>query len=187
MLLDAFQGGYTHGNWVFVDEVIPDVDSYDFTSSYPYVLTTSLFPATEFKRCYINSVEDMNEKFAYLIKVRFYNISCKYYNTFISQSKCSYLENVAVDNGRVIRADIIEMTLTDIDFKFILDVYDIERYEIIESYNSVYGFLPKTFINFVLDKYVNKTKFKNVEGKEIEYVKEKNKFNSLYRLGYVSH
>jgi len=124
----------------------------------------------------------MLNDFAYLLKVRFNNIECKYYNTFISLSKCSLVKNVEVDNGRIVKADMIEITITDIDFRLFLDCYDYESYEILESYNSVYDYLPKTFINFVLDKYVNKTKFKNVEGKEIEYVKEKNKFNALYRL-----
>lgn len=184
MLLDAFQGGYTHGNWLFVDEIIHDVDSFDFCSSYPYCLVSHRYPATEFKRCFVKTREEMSKNFAYLLKVRFKNIECKYYNTFISQSKCSYVEDAVIDNGRIMKAKEIEMTLTDIDFYFILDSYDFYddgSYEIIESFNSVYDYLPKTFIDFVLEKYVNKTKFKNVEGKEIEYQKEKNKFNALYR------
>lgn len=186
MLLDAFQGGYTHGNWLFTDEIVHDVDSYDFTSSYPYVLVTHRYPSTEFKKCNIQNREQMDTNFAYLLKVRFYNIECKYYNTFISQSKCSYVDNSVVDNGRIVKADCIEITLTDIDFYFYLDSYNIERYEILESYNSVYDYLPKLFIEFVLEKYVNKTKFKNVVGKEIEYQKEKNKFNSLYGMSVTN-
>ena len=181
-----FNGGYTHGNWLFTDEVIHDVDSYDFTSSYPYVLVTHRYPSTEFKKCNIEKREQINPNFAYLLKVRFYNINCKYYNTFISQSKCSYVDNASIDNGRIIRADCIEITLTDIDFLFYLDSYNVERYEILESYNSVYDYLPKLFIEFVLEKYVNKTKFKNVVGKEIEYQKEKNKFNSLYGMSVTN-
>lgn len=156
----------THiGNWLFSDEIINDVDSYDFCSSYPYCLVSHRYPATEFKRCFVKTREEMSKNFAYLLKVRFKNIECKYYNTFISQSKCSYVEDAVVDNGRLMKAKEIEMTLTDIDFYFILDSYDIESYEILESFNSVYDYLPKTFINFVLEKYVNKTKFKNVERK----------------------
>lgn len=89
------------------------------------------------------------------------------------------------DNGRIIQADELEMTLTDIDFKLILDMYNCE-YEIVESYYSKYNYLPKQFIEFVLEKYVNKTKFKNVKGKELEYAKEKNKFNSLYGMSVTN-
>lgn len=77
------------------------------------------------------------------------------------------------------------MTLTDIDFYFILETYKCE-YEIIECYYSKYNYLPKQFIEFVLEKYVNKTKFKNVDGMEVEYAKEKNKFNSLYGMSVTN-
>ena len=46
--------------------------------------------------------------------------------------------------------------------------------------------MPKQFIEFVLEKYVNKTKYKNVEGMEVEYAKEKNKFNSLYGMSVTN-
>lgn len=82
-------------------------------------------------------------------------------------------------------ADELEMTLTDIDFYLIMEMYTCD-YEIIECYYSKYNYLPIQFINFVLEKYVNKTKFKNVEEKEIEYNKEKNKFNSLYGMSVTN-
>ena len=108
-------------------------------------------------------------------------MKCKYYNNFISLSKVTRIKNGRYDNGRIISADEIEIILTDIDFKFILQTYT-GRYEILESYYSRYDYLPKDFINFILDKYVIKTEYKDVEGKEVEYAIEKSKFNSLYRL-----
>lgn len=182
MLVDAFAGGYTHANYMYTDEVISNVDSYDETSAYPYVMVTSKFPMSEFKECHIKTVDDMIEKYAYLLKVTFHNLKCKYYNNFISASKCNNIVGALFDNGRIVSAKEVTITLTDIDFRFFLDVYDIESYEINESYYAIYKYLPKKFINFILEKYVNKTKFKNVKGKELDYVKEKNKFNSLYGM-----
>ena len=128
----------------------------------------------------------MIKKFAYILVVKFKNISCKYYNTFISESKCRYVKNGKYDNGRIIGADELEIVLTDVDFYFLLDSYKIEEYEIEESYYSIYDYLPKQFIEFVLEKYVNKTKYKNVEGMEVEYAKEKNKFNALYGMSVTN-
>lgn len=182
LLQEAFSGGYTHANWIYVDEILHNIESWDFTSSYPAVLVTCQFPSTEFKKCNIKNIKQMITRFAYLLVVEFKKIKCKYYNNFISMSKCRSIEKGVYDNGRIIEAECITITLTDVDFYFILDAYNYESYEIKESYYSVYDYLPKNFIEFVLQKYVNKTEFKNVEGMEIEYAKEKNKFNSLYGM-----
>lgn len=128
----------------------------------------------------------MLKNFAYIIVVKFKDIKCKYFNNFISQSKCKKIKNGKFDNGRIIKADEIEIVLTDIDFYFILDTHKYSSYEIIESYYSVYDYLPKTFIKFVLEKYVKKTQYKNVYGMEVEYSKEKNKFNSLYGMSVTN-
>lgn len=185
LLVQAFGGGYTHANWIYADEVLENVDSYDETSAYPYVLVTCRFPSSEFKPCNIKRKKDMSKHLCYLLVVRFYNIKCKYYNNFISASKCNYIKGAKYDNGRIISADEIEITLTDIDFYFILDTYK-GSYEIVESWFCNYAYLPKQFIEFVLQKYVNKTEFKGVAGKEIEYQKEKNKFNALYGMSVTN-
>lgn len=185
MLQDAFMGGYTHANWIYADEIIKDVDSYDETSSYPYVLTTCKFPSCEFRKCEIKKVNEMSKRLCYLLRVKFTNIKCKYFNNFISGSKCRNIRGAKYDNGRIISASELEITLTDIDFYFILDVYSC-NYEILECYFSTYNYLPKVFINFVLDKYENKTKYKDDPEHDLDYQKEKNKFNSLYGMSVTN-
>ena len=185
LLVRAFQGGYTHANWIYADEVLENVDSYDFTSSYPYVMTSFKYPMTEFVKEDVKTVDDMYRLYAYLLVVRFKNLKCKYFNNFISSSKCNYVKGCKYDNGRIIEAEEIEIVLTDIDFKFILDTYDCE-YEILESYSSIYGYLPNLLINFILDKYVKKTELKNVEEKHTEYQREKSMFNSIYGMSVTN-
>ena len=181
-LLEAFMGGYTHANYIYSDEVLEDVDSYDEASAYPYVMVTRRFPMTQFKECKITKREDLIDDFAYLIRVQFNNIKCKYYNNFISGSKCEEIRGGQFDNGRIIKARKIIITLTDVDFKFICDTYKFDSYEILESYYAAYNYLPKEFIMFILEKYYYKTKYKGVKGKELFYAIEKSKFNSLYGM-----
>ena len=185
-LCEAFLGGYTHANWIYADEVLEDVDSYDIASSYPYVLVSQKYPNSEFKPCKIKKREDMSKRLAYLLVVKFKNVKCKYYNNFISASKCRNLRGAKYDNGRLISADEFEMTLTDIDFYFYLDTYDLE-YEIIECYYSSMSYLPKTLINFILDKYVGKTELKGVEGREMEYGRIKGMYNSIYGMSVTNN
>jgi len=183
MLVDAFAGGYTHANYIYTDDVLKDVDSYDETSAYPYVLVTCKFPSTEFKRCNITKVEQMSSNFAYLVKVTITNIRSKFYNNFISSSKCVNIKGYPnYDNGRIISAKEVTIICTDIDLKFFLDAYSYDSYKIEECYYSIYNYLPIEYVNFILDKYVLKTKLKNVEGKELEYAREKGAFNSLYGM-----
>ena len=184
-LQEAFMGGYTHSSYMYTDEVLYKVKSYDETSAYPYVMVTYKFPSTEFRQCNIDNVDQMSNRLAYLLVVKFKNIKSNYYNSFISSSKCRNIKNANYDNGRIMSADELEITLTDVDFRFILDTHKCQ-YEILESYVSVYNYLPKQYINFILDKYVRKTQFKNVAGKEIEYQLEKGKFNSLYGMSVTN-
>ena len=185
MLVDAFAGGYTHSNYIYTDEILKNIDSYDETSAYPYVLVAYRFPSSEFKYCRARTKEELNPDLCYLLRVKFKHIRSKYYNTFLSMSKCKNIKGGKYDNGRIIEAEELETTLTDVDFYFYLEAYDLE-YEILECYWANKRLLPKTFINFVLDKYVAKTELKNVEGKEVEYSKEKNKFNALYGMSVTN-
>ena len=185
-LCEAFLGGYTHANWIYADEVLENVDSYDIASSYPYVLVTQKYPNTEFKKCNIKKREDMSKRLAYLLVVRFKNVKCKYFNNFISASKCRDLIGAKYDNGRLISALEFEMTLTDIDFYFYLDTYECE-YEILECYYSSMSYLPKTLIEFILDKYVGKTELKGVDGREMEYGRIKGMYNSIYGMSVTNN
>lgn len=186
LLIKAFAGGYTHANWIFANEILQNITSYDIVSSYPYVMSTHKFPSTKFRKCNITKREQMINSFAYLLKVKFYNIKCKYYNNFISQSKCTRIKNGKYDNGRIIFAEELEIVLTDVDFYFILYTHNCQ-YEILESYCSIYDYLPKDFIEFILEKYIKKTEYKNIEEKKLEYNLEKAKFNSLYGMAVTNN
>lgn len=186
LLCDAFLGGYTHANWIYADSVLENVDSYDIASSYPYVLVTQKYPNSEFRPCKIKKREEMSKRLAYLLVVRFKNVKCKYYNNFISASKCRNLRGAKYDNGRLISASEFEMTLTDIDFYFYLDTYDLE-YEILECYYSSMSYLPKTLIEFILDKYVGKTELKGIPEREMEYGRIKGMYNSIYGMSVTNN
>lgn len=178
----CFAGGYTHANYLYTDRIIENVDSFDETSAYPYVMVSSKnFPMSKFKKCNIKKYDDFLSCFCYIVKVRFKNIKSKYYNTFISQSKCLKIKNAKLDNGRIIECEECEIYCTEIDLKLYLSAYK-GTYEILESYYAKKGYLPKQFIEFILEKYIKKTEFKGVKGKELEYNLEKAMFNSLYGM-----
>ena len=181
LLVYAFQGGYTHSNYLMTNSLLSDVDSWDITSSYPYSMLVQKYPSKEFKPCKVEKIEDLLKSFAYLLVVRFKNVKSKFYNHFISGSKCFELRGAKYDNGRIIRADSFKMVLTDVDFKLYNECYDFE-YTIEESYYSKYDYLPIQLVNFILEKYVKKTTYKGIKEKELDYNLEKAKFNSIYGM-----
>lgn len=185
ILVKSFQGGYTHANFINASMIHKNVDSFDECSEYPFVMISEKYPSTQFKECRIKKVGDMLDRFAYLVKVIMRNVQAKYFNTFISVSRCERTKNVSLDNGRILRADYVEIYCTDVDLKLYLKAYNCE-YEIVESYYSIYKYLPVKLINFILEKYVKKTEYKDVEEKKVEYQIEKSKFNSIYGMSVTN-
>ena len=174
--MKLLQVGYAHANWIYADKILKNIDSFDETSAYPYVMVTHKFPSTKFKRINITKFEELKSFFAYLIKVKFKNIKSKYFNNIISLSKCKSIYKGRYDNGRVIGAEELEIIVTDVDLRLIFLAYKFDEYEFEEVYFSVYNYLPKDFINFILEKYV-----------EVEYSIEKSKFNSLYGMSVTNN
>ena len=109
LMIKAFAGGYTHSNWIYTDEVLHNITSYDFTSSYPYVMVAYKFPMSTFKKIYLKDLDSMVPNFAYLLHLKLYNLKVITDNTFISVSKCVNIKNGVYDNGRIISADEIEI------------------------------------------------------------------------------
>lgn len=183
LLIDCFAGGYTHANWVYVNEVIKNVVSWDFTSSYPFVMLVEKYPSTKFKKCNVSNIKSiLFDDFAYIINIEFKNIKSNYFNNIISKSKCYYIENGIYDNGKIVSASVLKIVINEIDLKIIQDFYKFDDYNIIEIYYANKSYLPYKLIEFILDKYHNKTAYKNVAGKEYLYSIEKSKFNSLYGM-----
>ncbi len=196
LLVEAFAGGYTHGNWVYIDEVLKFIESLDATSQYPtQMCLKSHFPKKHFTKCNVTKRENMLKNFCYIMRIEFFNGKSRYDNHFISSSKCRNIEGGVYDNGRLAAFKHIEITITDVDLDTILKSYgdhdnlDQElSYKIITIYKAPAGYLPKTFIEFILEKYQVKTKLKGVEDpmSKILYAKGKNAYNSLYGMSVTN-
>lgn len=183
LLIDCFAGGYTHANWLYVNEIIKNVVSWDFTSSYPFVMLVEKYPSTTFKKCNVKNIKSiLYDDFAYIINIEFKNIKSNYFNNIISKSKAYYIENGVYDNGKIVSASLLKIVINEIDLKIIQEFYSFDDYNILEIYYANKSYLPYELLDFILDKYHNKTVYKNVSGKEYLYSIEKSKFNSLYGM-----
>ena len=184
MLINLFAGGYTHANKAYAGKVQKGIiEHYDFASSYPTVMVAEKYPMGRWVNISYNDFPDDSkfENWAYIFKIKFKNIRCETNNTYIQYSKCSGRGTIQ-DNGRVIYADELLITITEQDYIIIKETYTWDSMELINMYRSKKDYLPSNFINYVLDLYKNKTELKGVEGKEEIYQQSKQYINSLFGM-----
>lgn len=182
----AFMGGFTHANANYVGKTLDNVSSIDFTSSYPAVMVSEKFPMSRFRKIEIDSVEHLDklsETRALVFNVKFHNLRWKItQETYISESKCFNLKNPVVNNGRIVSADSLSTTLTEIDYQIMKQVYEWDAISIADCRMAFKNYLPRSIIKSILDLYKDKTVLKGVEGSEVEYMLSKGMLNSIYGM-----
>ena len=194
ILREAFRGGNTHCNRYYADMIIENVSSYDRVSSYPDVQINELFPMSP----WINETGvDLSrvcrimfkQKRACLMRVGFTDIRLKnplWGCPYIPKHKCRNLARHDNDNGRILDADYLEISLTDIDLKIILDEYIFDEITFYDFYHCRYGKLPLPLRQEVQKYFQEKTELKNVAGQELYYHMSKAKLNSIYGMSVQS-
>lgn len=205
MLIRTYQGGYCHCNRYHVDRLVNSdymrlfgyegddaiISHFDFSSSYPTVLLSEKYATSNFrprkKGGTIVKDKKMRDKYCFMYRIKFTNLESKSCHTFISASKCVASGEVIEDNGRVLRCygDLV-YNCTDADFDVINWLYDWDKIEILESYYATKDYLPKEFLEYILELYSDKTTLKNVKGQETFYSNQKARLNSLYGMCVTS-
>lgn len=191
LLKCAFRGGDTHANRYYVDRLLTgDIYSFDRSSSYPDVICNCLFPVKPFQ--YVCNISHDSFYRLYHVRKKALLFRAVFYNTrlrdeffgapYISKAKCEGgVVNGVFDNGRVLSADELITTITDVDFKILEMQYEFD-FDILELWCSSYGKLPRPLIDTTIHYYREKTRLKNVAGQEVYYMKLKNKLNSIYGM-----
>ena len=194
ILSEAFRGGNTHANRYYSDQIVENVSSYDRVSSYPDVQINELFPMGAWigePDADLDRVcrKIFKQRRACLMRVGFSNIrlkdpmcGCPY----IPKHKCRNLCEHDNDNGRILYARYLEISLTDIDFKIIYDQYIFDEITVFDFYHTRYGRLPKPLRDTIKKYFNDKTQLKNVSGSELFYMLSKAKLNSIYGMSVQS-
>lgn len=183
----CFQGGYTHGNVLNAFKVFRSkngyrIPSYDIASSYPFIMCCFPLPCSEFLTISEKQYQKRkdNDKYCFIMHVKLHNVKSKYYNHYLSSSRCLSSSGVVYDNGRIQDADLVDVWLTSVDMAIVERAYKIEKIEYIEILCARQKLLDYKVIRFVLDLYKNKTTMKGIPEKEAIYKKSKQYINSLY-------
>lgn len=183
----AFRGGNTASNRYLTNMILDNVDSYDMSSAYPYVMLSEKFPTGEFMKASIVDHEELkeyNNKYCTVAKYIFKNIKIKENIpiAYLPFSKCEKCLDCSNYNGRILNADYIEIYMTNIDFEIIDMQYEYDELYVDDFYFSRKEFLPKELKDEVYELFFNKSTLKGIEEKEYEYMKSKNKLNSTFGM-----
>ena len=183
----AFSGGFTHCSAYHSGVICNDVDSIDFTSSYPFVcLSSPEFPMSTAQEVRPESRAQFEHYLKYywcMFDVEFTGIYPTFLNeNYISASHCFTKEKCVTNNGRVVSADRIRLTITHIDFDIIRRTYKWDSMTVKNMRIYKKGYLPKELIRACIKLYQDKTRLKDVKGKEQEYQNAKALLNAIYGM-----
>lgn len=192
-LREAFRGGNTHANRYYAGDIVENVHSADRSSSYPAVMCNCEFPMSLFIPIlkkdlnpeYIARCINIRHK-ALLLRIGIKNLRLRdpYWGCpYLSKDKCRNVHKAVdtEDNGRILEADYLETTITDIDLRIIMQEYN-GQIIFLQGWYASYKKLPQPLINEVIKYYKDKTELKGVPGQEIYYDKAKALLNSLYGM-----
>lgn len=189
-LREAFRGGNTHANRYYSGDTLHNVASVDESSAYPFVLCCCKYPISPFFDCgsctqaEVEKLIDVRQK-AVLMRIALWDIDladpwqgCPY----LTVDKSRNVRGAVVDNGRIMKADYLETTVTDVDFQIIRKMYHWSSFYGIQVWKARYGMLPPTLREEIEKYYSMKTGLKDVEGMETYYQKSKARLNSIYGM-----
>lgn len=187
MFKRAFRGGNTHASRFMSGKILEEVYSFDISSSYPSCIMMDYFPMTKFTKVTIDSLEKLawyNENYCCIYDVEFLNINLKpeHVIPYIDIAHCYEKHEYVNDNGRVLSAKYVKMTITNIDLDIIMNTYTFDNMAITNAHVSKKGKLPIELRTKMMDFYNAKTQLKGVDGKEYEYMKSKNMLNSTFGM-----
>lgn len=184
LLKKAFQGGFTHANSFWVDKTLENIHSFDFSSSYPFVLLSRKFPMNAGEEIRIHSAEEFEENiqaYCCLMVIELFDVIPKLsYDHPLSASKCEDLQEWSEDNGRIIKAKHLKITITEQDYFTYREFYEWSEMRIHRFIRYERDYLPTDFVKSIVKLYLDKTMLKGVKGREVDYALSKELLNSCY-------
>lgn len=184
VMLEAYHGGYTHGNRFLLGITHRNTLNFDFTSSYPARMCYNRFPMGAFfdpGKITFDFILETMHKYAYIGFAKVDGLRCSPHWPMpsLAEHKCKLCVGAVMDNGKVVRADHVIFAFTDPDLVSFSMAYDYDHIEIFDTFAAEKDFLPD-FIRhgLLMDLFKNKCTLK--ESDPVNYQISKGMFNGVY-------
>ena len=188
LLRECFRGGNTASDRYLTNLILKIVGSYDLSSSYPFQMIAREYPLGKWNYGVIpdiKTLEEYNSKYCTIARYTFKNIRLRSEKPipYIPQSKCLVLgDDREIYNGRILHADFLTISMTNIDFDIVKEQYEYDELAVEEFHYSRKGLLPKELRDTIMYYFEKKSELKGDEEHYYEYMKSKNKLNSIYGM-----
>ena len=216
MCRKAFRGGNTHANRLYTNKVLSNVGSDDIRSSYPTELYRKypgqFFDMRPFKRKEFNFYLHNWHDWGMLIEVTWKNLRLRNPDAtpvpYLSISKCDPIKfhqthgdseknkkqkARQMDNGRILRCEYCQTTITEVDYLIIMNQYEWDEEHITRVKVSKKHYLSEELLNQVKRYYYNKTTLKQKDDapnfdpdKAYLYARSKELLNGIYGMHVTS-
>lgn len=184
-MIQLFMGGVVHLNALYNGQTLPNIKSRDYTSSYPFVLLSERYPQSSFVRWRGAYDKILNNKnVVWYATIEIYDFCCINGFPYLPNYKSMESQGIKVDNGRVFSGKKFRMLVTNVDYDIIVANYNLQKhqYKLYDMYVAKADYLDDIIRDFILDLYVDKTKYKDDENNIDLYANAKNMFNSTYGM-----
>ena len=188
LLRECFRGGNTASDRYLTNLILKIVGSYDLSSSYPFQMIAREYPLGKWNYGVIpdiKTLEEYNSRYCTIARYTFKNIRLRDEKPipYIPQSKCLVLgDDREIYNGRILHSDLLTISMTNIDFDIVKEQYEYDELAVEEFHYSRKGLLPKELRDTIMYYFEKKSKLKGDEEHYYEYMKSKNKLNSIYGM-----
>lgn len=187
----AYHGGFCHANRDLVNFTLTsdlmgsNIEGYDFTSSYPFVLLSEKYPSENFHsiECDVDFIVRNMEQYAFMFRIDIDTPVVKDMNISMPCLQFSKMETLDAicDNGRILIAKRCSGYITEQDLIVILSQYRYKSITISECEVAEKDYLPRWFTDYVYQLYKYKCELKYSDDK-VAYALAKARLNSLYGL-----
>ena len=174
MLKQAFQGGFTHANAWYYNDVLTDVSSYDFTSAYPANMVLEEYPISKGEFVQVSGLSELRDIMKYYcvcFEINFEGLRRRKecYDSYLSRARARFLVKrdpekgyeYREDNKRIERCARCGYTITEQDFHIIERNYKWDYASIGRVIRYRKGYLPTELVRAILFLYQKKTELKN--------------------------
>lgn len=187
LMRDAFRGGDTHAYYAKSNRTYTNVYSYDIKSSYPAWMLLEKYPtgkAIEHNIIDMDRFIELMDTELMVMEIDLFDVEMNFdiAMPYIDLAHVSASRRAVKDNGRVLSAEYIHYTCTSIDIQIILEEYSFSEIAIHNCWGWKKQKLPVQIREMVMSYFQKKTKLDGIEEKHYEYVKSKNKLNSIFGM-----